>query len=80
MYDIRITFSRSKDFEQEDVEKVIYADADGNEITVAGEELLTHRFPIQGDLGVLLIYSSEKTSSISWKDIRSISVSEPDEL
>lgn len=80
MYDICITFSRSKDFEQESVDKVVYTDSHGSEITVSGDELLTHRFPIQSDLGVLLIHSPEKTSTVSWKDIRSISISEPEEL
>ena len=65
---------------QESVEKVIYTDADGNEIIVSGEKLLTHCFPIRGDLGVLLVQSPEKTSTVSRKDIRSISISEPEEL
>ena len=80
MYDICITFSRSKDFTQENVEKVIYTNRDGQVVTVSKEELLTHGFPIQNDLGVLKIQSPEKTSNVSWKDIRSISISEPDEL
>ena len=80
MYDICITFSRSKDFEQEDVETVIYTNAEGIEITVSGEKLLTHHFPISSDLGVLLVQSPQKTSSVSWKDIRAISFSVPDEL
>lgn len=80
MYDVRITFSRSKDFEQYSVEKMVYTDADGKEMQVSGKDLLTHRFPIRGDLGVLLVCSLEETSTVSWKDIRSITVSEPTEL
>lgn len=72
MSEICITFSSGKEFRQEDVTKVSYLDESENEVIVSGEGLYSHKFPIKGQEGVLMVYTETSSSTVRWKDIRSI--------
>ena len=69
-------YGRGKDFERMNVTRVIYMQ-DAEEVTVEGDDILTHRFPVVYDL---LVCAEDGQSTVSHQGLRAVSVfSEPDE-
>lgn len=63
-------YGRGKDFERSKVTQVLYVH-DGEEITVVGDDILTHRFPVSCDL---LVCADDGQSTVSHQGLRAISV------
>lgn len=70
MIKVVVTYAKGKDFERENVVKVSYKDESGTELTVEGDDILNHRFPLTMELQV---YSTDGSSTASCNGIRSIS-------
>ena len=73
MIKVQVAYGRGKPFERENVTKVVYANDEGEEITVESDDLLTHRFPIAKDL---VVYAADGMSSVSCQGLRAISAFE----
>jgi hypothetical protein len=68
-------YGRGKDFERKKVTRVTYMQ-DDEEVTVEGDDILTHRFPVAYDL---LVCAEDGQSTVSHQGLRAVSVfSEPD--
>lgn len=73
MIRISVSYERGDCYTCDDVTKIVYTDVIGTEMTVEGEELLNHHFPIGRTLWV---HSSNGTGSVSGSGIRAIDVYE----
>ncbi len=74
MYGIRITYSKGKEFEMENISRVVYSLDGKKETTVVAEELADHLFPIDAKITWMKVYTSDSTCIVSCKDMRSISI------
>lgn len=70
---LQVVYGRGKPFERKNVTKVVYANKEGEEVTVEGADLLTHRFPTAKDL---VVYATDGMSSVSCQGLRAISAFE----
>jgi len=73
MIKVQVVYGRGKPFERDNVTKILYANDDGVEVTVEGDDLLTHRFPTAKDL---VVYAEDGMSSVSCQGLRAISAFE----
>lgn len=73
MIRIAVSYEKGNCYTCDDVTKIVYTDVIGSEITVEGNDLLTHHFPIGRTLWV---HSSNGTGSVSGTGIRAIDIYE----
>lgn len=70
MIRISATYARGKNFERDNVTKVVYTSDMGMEVIVEGNDLLTHHFPVKSDF---VVYASDGMSSVSSQGLRAVS-------
>lgn len=66
-----VSYEKGNYYECDNVERIVYNDFVGNEVSVEGDALLSHHFPIGTTLWV---HTSTGASSVSGTGVRAIDV------